>query len=216
MCPTITQSRTFSQHIHGTMDGLWVRDVIELLHFVYIRVEYYVQIMPQKLFFIHLILLISCNDNDRNEVVQNRVNVIDEIIFDESIDSKDFSLCFGENNVLQYFNTGNGLEYKGGKRSIDDKVKKEYNPKMSANESGLVRLRFIVDCEGKGGRFRVLGMDWNWKEKEFSESITNQLVRIVKSLNGWKIKYDGNNYARDYYQYLIFKIEDGQIVKILP
>jgi hypothetical protein len=58
-------------------------------------------------------------------------------------------------------------------------------------------------------------MDNQYKEKQFDPRITNQLLEITKNLSGWKIKeYHGSEI--DYYQYLIFKIEKGEIIEILP
>ena len=91
----------------------------------------------------------------------------------------------------------------------------QYDPEKAARESGLIRIRFIVNCKGETGRFRVLAMNPDYQEKAFDESITSQLLTITKGLNGWKPKeFRGTVY--DYYQYLIFKIQDGKIVKILP
>jgi len=79
----------------------------------------------------------------------------------------------------------------------------------------LIRIRFIVNCAGDTGRFRILGMDKDYKQKEFSPSITDQILSITKSLTGWKTK-TSNGETYDYYQYLIFKIDKGQIKEILP
>jgi hypothetical protein len=58
-------------------------------------------------------------------------------------------------------------------------------------------------------------MNENYEEKVFDKSITEQLMSISKYLKGWK----GKKYREkeiDYYQYLIFKIENGQLKEILP
>ncbi len=58
-------------------------------------------------------------------------------------------------------------------------------------------------------------MDFDYKSKKFDSKIKNQLLAIVKNLDGW-IPRKKNNQNLDYYQYLTFKIENGQIIKILP
>jgi hypothetical protein len=58
-------------------------------------------------------------------------------------------------------------------------------------------------------------MDENYNEKVFAKSITEQLMRITKNLIGWQGK-KYNEKEIDYYQYLIFKIENGQLKEILP
>ena len=48
-----------------------------------------------------------------------------------------------------------------------------------------------------------------------NKDISEQLLNITKSLDGWVIgKHEGKAY--DYYQYLTFKIEDGELIEILP
>ncbi|MGL4629975.1 MAG: hypothetical protein ACRCVT_02120 [Leadbetterella sp.] len=80
----------------------------------------------------------------------------------------------------------------------------------------MIRIRFIVNYKGQTDRFRLIAMDENYKEKVFASSITEQLVKITKSLKGWGLmKYD-STHTFDYYQYLIFKMENGQIKEILP
>lgn len=159
-----------------------------------------------------LSLLWSCAPPPK-EAVKKRY--VDDIVHDSQRDAEGFELCHGDANVIQYFNDGRGLEYEGGKPAIVDAVQRAYDPSKAAKESGLVRVRFIVNCKGESGRFRLLGMDEQYQEKVFSTSITDQLIAITKGLDGWKVK-QLNDKARDYYQYLIFKLEKGSIVKILP
>ena len=86
---------------------------------------------------------------------------------------------------------------------------------LNKNQNGLIRIRFIVNCEGKAGRFRVLQSDYSYKEKEFNKEIVSQLLSITKQINNWEVLYKQEN-AVDYYMYLIFKITDGQLTEILP
>tara|TARA_R110002020_G_scaffold444853_1_gene656494 strand:- start:2053 stop:2316 length:264 start_codon:yes stop_codon:yes gene_type:complete len=84
-----------------------------------------------------------------------------------------------------------------------------------SDQNGFIRLRFIVNCEGKTGRFRVLQSDENFEEMEFDNKIVNQLVTITKGIEKWGIFYRQDD-PIDYYMYLIFKIKDGQLTEILP
>jgi len=162
--------------------------------------------------FILTLFIVSCSPKNSKK---ERKNSVDEIFFDEKLDSKEFKPCLGDQNIIQYYYIGDGLAYKGGKIAIIEEVHKKYDTSTIKKESGLIRIRFIVNCKGETGRFRLMGMDENYKEKEFSEEITTQLMTITKNLKGWKIKTHKEQ-GRDYYQYLIFKLEEGKIVKILP
>ena len=140
---------------------------------------------------------------------------VDDIEFDPVVDDDGFKVCQGDDQIIQYFNNSQGVEYEGEKPAIDKAFQENYDASKAAKESGLIRIRFIVNCEGETGRFRVLSMDEAYNEKPFDASITQQLLEITKRLKGWKPKvYRGRKV--DYYQYLIFKIQNGEIVKILP
>jgi hypothetical protein len=139
---------------------------------------------------------------------------IGNINFDEKTDRKDFILC-DENQIYQYFNNSGGVEFDGEKIAIEKMFEEKYHPENTKKESGLVRIRFVVNCKGETDRFRILGMDENYQEKKFDDTILNQLLTITKNLKSWKPK-TYNNTPIDYYQYLIFKIKDGKINEILP
>ena len=101
------------------------------------------------------------------------------------------------------------------KYEVEKIFEKNYNHKIVKKESGNIRIRFLVNCKGVSGRYRIIGMDKNYKEKHFDTSITNQLLSITQRLVKWK-PFIKNNIQRDYYQYLIFKIEKGELIEILP
>ena len=80
----------------------------------------------------------------------------------------------------------------------------------------MIRIRFVVNCEGKTGRFRLMASDLKYQPKKFDKKITSQLMEISKNLTGWLPKKTDKGKLIDYYQYLIFKIKDGKIKRILP
>lgn len=140
---------------------------------------------------------------------------LEDIPFDSKIDDKTFEVCDKEEKIYQYFNLGDNIEIEGEKYHINQVFKERYDPSIVKKESGLVRIRFVVNCEGETDRFRVLTSSLNYEERTIDENVTNQLLEITKSLKGWKQKKK-EGLAMDYYQYLIFRIVDGEIIKILP
>jgi hypothetical protein len=139
---------------------------------------------------------------------------VGDIAFDPHTDDPNFQTCY--DYVYQYFNFGRGLEYQGEKIALEREFHQAYRSTKAKKESGTLRLRFIVNCKGQCDRFRFQGMDENYQPKTFDRSISDQLLTIAKGLRGWKKKYTERNEAIDYYQYLIFKIEKGEIKEILP
>ncbi|HNP54087.1 MAG TPA: hypothetical protein PKK69_05705 [Ferruginibacter sp.] len=139
---------------------------------------------------------------------------VGDIAFDSTQDHRENNPCF-DWRVFQYFNDGNGMEFEGEKPAIERSFAAQYKSPLLEGETGLVRIRFLVNCKGQTDRFRIIAMDENYQEKTFAISITDQLLAITQSLKGWKIKKI-RGFAVDYYQYLIFKLENGQLKEILP
>lgn len=171
--------------------------------------------MKTKLFYIlALFLIFSCKTESKKQSKYPRW--IGDIGFDVKKDNSDFAPCNGNENIRQYFHlSGAVFPFEGEKIALMNIFKKKYQS-IKVNETGwLVRIRFIVNCKGKTGRFRLISSNSNYKNFTFDERITNQLLNITKNLLGWK-RYEKNNIGYDYYQYLIFKIEKGHLIEILP
>ncbi|MFT6960747.1 MAG: hypothetical protein ACJAWV_000447 [Flammeovirgaceae bacterium] len=127
-------------------------------------------------------------------------------------------ICNDESLAVQYYAFTKVLgekPYVGEKYELQKIFNEKYNSEIVKKESGLLRIRFMVNCESKSGRFRMIGMGENYKEKEFDTSITDQLLSITENSVKWK-PFKTNNAQRDYYMYLIFKLEKGIITEILP
>jgi len=131
-----------------------------------------------------------------------------------AIDTLGFQICSSEYFVKQYFHFDKGLQYKGEKKKLVALFKDKYIP-VDIDQSGWIRIRFIVNCKGETGRFRIIESDLNYQERNFDQRITNQLLNITQSLDGWEIQTK-NNKPKDYYQYLIFKIINGDLIEIMP
>jgi hypothetical protein len=169
--------------------------------------------MTKILKFVLFIPLLSIAQ-EKSETKSAYPNYVGDIEFNAETDNKDFELC-NAIHIFQFFNIGDGLEYEGEKLVIEKEFVEKYKHEISKNETGLIRINFIVNCKGKTDRFRLISMDEDYNEKVFLKSITDQLLSITKNLNGWKVKkYNGKE--SNYYQYLIFKIENGQLKEILP
>ncbi|MBK9734238.1 MAG: hypothetical protein IPO92_04430 [Saprospiraceae bacterium] len=142
------------------------------------------------------------------------LSMVGDIEYEATLDDINFTLC-DEKKTKQYHNLNEELQYDGEKYALVKIFTTQYKPTDEARDSGLVRIRFMVNCKGQTGRFRMISSGYDYKKKQFNKVITDQLMTISKSLAGWKILSDKSG-AKDYYQYLIFKIKDGQIKEILP
>ncbi|WP_025743856.1 hypothetical protein [Aquimarina pacifica] len=160
-------------------------------------------------------ILWSCQTEKKVPEKQEYLRWVGDIEQNDKVDTSDFKICNGDDNILQYFNLGKGPVYKDEKLKILHTFNSKYKSTRGSNENGLIRIRFIVNCEGKTGRFRVLQSDYNYQEKEFDKEIITQLLSITKEIEQWEVLYK-NETPVDYYMYLIFKISDGQLTEILP
>jgi hypothetical protein len=170
--------------------------------------------MKLRFLFALLPYLISCsqvtNDVNRNDYPLQ----VGDIYFDKRIDDPDFKICNRE-QILQYYYFSNGLQYKGEKVALEQYFQSKFSNSSRYGETGYITIRFVVNCHGKTGLFRVQEMSESYEFRKFDKDLVVELTNITKSLDGWIIgQYE--NKASDYYQYLTFKIVDGVLLEILP
>ena len=161
-----------------------------------------------SLLFLFFSLIISCQSE---KILHAQVG---DIQFDAKLDDPGFKKC--SEYAQQYYTEGQGYQYEGEKYLIEEDLDKFYKiPQNTNGENGYITVRFLVNCEGKTGLFRVSQMSDNYAEKLFPKEIISQLLNFTKNLNGWQnMKFKNKKF--DYYQYLTYKIEDGKVLEILP
>lgn len=158
-----------------------------------------------------LFLLVSCaTDKDKPRYLR----WVGDIEADAEMDGDTFQLCYSEARVKQYFNFSQGMQYEGEKPTMVEVFRKDYEA-VDVPQSGWIRIRFIVNCKGESGRFRLTASNSQYQKQAFDPKITDQLLSITQSLKGWKPLPNLDD-PRDYYQYLTFKIENGALKEILP
>lgn len=140
---------------------------------------------------------------------------VGNIEFDEKLDDPAFKKCYPEKQVdIQYYQGINGFSYKGEKIDIIEKLASE---KISSESkiNGYITVRFLVNCEGKTGLFRIQQMNAGLKEVVLDKDLGDKLLRFTKSLDGW-IPKEIKGLKIGYYQYLTYKIENGKVSEVLP
>jgi hypothetical protein len=148
------------------------------------------------------------------DAVQQNVG---DISFNPKLDRADFKAC-NEKKVYQYYvrySSDKAPGYQGEKPALEKLFEDNYSYPKTAGQSGYITIRFLVNCHGETGRFRVEEMDRDYKAFQFDSKISEKLLEITKSLDGW-IPRKKEEQNLDYYQYLTFKIRDGQLIQILP
>ena len=160
------------------------------------------------------LFLFSCKSENPSDSKKEYLRWVGDIEQNENVDEPGFAACHGDEQILQYFNQGEGPLYPEEKLALLEIFKSKYKP-LTDDQDGLIRIRFLVNCQGKAGRFRILQADNDYNEVEFDKLITDQLLEITKGIENWEVLYR-HKIPIDYYFYLIFKIKDGQITEILP
>lgn len=156
-------------------------------------------------------ILFSCQSEKAVTVYPNQVG---DIIFDKNVDNPNFKRCMDKDYGIQYYNDSEGFQYKGEKIAIIQALEK-LNLSSFKKINGYVTIRFVVNCEGKTGLFRIQQMNENYTEEKLNKDLVEKLSNFTKSLNGWIPKeIEGRKF--DYYQYLTYKITDGKVSEILP
>ncbi|WP_035804555.1 hypothetical protein [Lunatimonas lonarensis] len=173
--------------------------------------------MNKHLLFIPVFILTLSGCNSENKIFEKTeyLRWVGDIEHDSKIDNIDFKLCNEDYQVLQYFNIGMGPVYKGEKKKLINAFNSNFEPVTEKKQNGWIRIRFIVNCEGHAGRFRILQSDNNYEDFNFDRKIITQLIEIAKGIENWEILYS-EGIPIDYYMYLVFKISDGHILEILP
>jgi len=142
---------------------------------------------------------------------ENHVGVIKEA---SPHDDPDFKVCY-EEKIFPYYYGTDKASYQHGKDSLRTYFKSQYYNKGYTDGSGYVTIRFIINCEGKTGRYEVLENGLDFKEKKFNKYIPEHLLDLTLRLKDWNPqKYYGSAY--DSFFYLTFKIDNGEIMEILP
>ncbi len=167
----------------------------------------------KNIFYILFLLpiLFSCQSEKTQTVYPNQVG---DIVFDKDQDDSNFKRCMDKDYGIQYYNDSEGFQYTGEKIAIIRELEK-LNLSSSKKTNGYVTIRFVVNCEGKTGLFRVQQMNENYQEQNNDKDFLEKLLNFTKSLNGWIIK-EIQGRKLDYYQYLTYKIENGKVSEILP
>ena len=128
---------------------------------------------------------------------------------------EEFNLCGHERFIADYYNSTPDGQYIHGKRALLDTVFNNLDEAKMLEQNGMLIFRFVVNCEGKAGRFIVDGYDFMYQPLKFEEETIEHLYGILSKLEEWRPVVI-NEEARDAYFYITFKIEDGKITDILP
>ncbi|GLR19151.1 hypothetical protein GCM10007940_37670 [Portibacter lacus] len=105
--------------------------------------------------------------------------------------------------------------FDGGLYRLKQIFDERYTPIKFGKNNGLVKLKFVINCEGKVGRLQIEEMDIDFRERSLNPQIRNQIVDIFNGAGDW-IPGERRNETVDAFKFLIFRIKDGEIDEIYP
>jgi hypothetical protein len=139
---------------------------------------------------------------------------VGDISFDPLKDDSTFALC-NPHFVLQYYNTTRAY-YKDHKNEIRKYFISNFKDiPAGGDQTGYLTVKFIINCSGITGRFRVFELDSSYHAFHFSDMISDQLLHLTKQLKGWEPAYYKDK-KYDSYQYITFRLKKGTIISISP
>ena len=126
-----------------------------------------------------------------------------------------FQTCKEFNRITDN-NYGYNFAHLEGRKDVVWSTLDEFlDPAIIRGESGFLTVRFVINCKGEIGRFKVEQADLDFQNYTFSDKCIRHLVEITNKMKPW-IPAILLNVEVDSYAYIIYKIKDGEIIDILP
>lgn len=124
-------------------------------------------------------------------------------------------VCGINNRIYDYYNGRASRIYKGGKKAIWEIVQPQLDSEKLGKESGYLTFRFIINCEGEAGYFITEESDLDFKRKQFDSKLVTHFYEMVISMKDFTPTIIQKENV-DAYAYLTFKLNDGELIDILP
>jgi len=136
------------------------------------------------------------------------------IAFNANIDDSTFYLC-DDMNIMEYYQVN--PKYGEGAKSIRQYFKHYLNDinNLIDFDSGLITIRFIINCKGKTDRFRIYSVNQDYKTIHIPDNLKLSCIKAVKNMGEWQPGYYENEYFDCYYT-LSLKIRNEEVVDVLP
>ncbi len=155
-----------------------------------------------------LVTIGCCTSFDLHAQVEPSDN-IEDLEFDPEVDDPGFLLC-DESNIRPEY--GMGTDVRSERIALKEFFLDFYTyGHLYRHVSGYVRIRYIVNCNGLTGRFRVNHYDKNYRPADFGKLISLQFVNQLHQFDGWSAAQTS---SVDSYDELTLQFEEGRLVKV--
>lgn len=124
-----------------------------------------------------------------------------------------YKLCDAE-SIYHVHHGASEKGYAGNKKQFREAILASYKNE-NYTDSGYLNFRFLVSCEGNPGWFETIQVDSDFNTTHFSNGLVSQLLTLTAQPENWNIISFDNNPV-DYYMYVSYKLQNGEIIEILP
>ncbi|MCX6214015.1 hypothetical protein [Spirosoma sp.] len=112
------------------------------------------------------------------------------------------------------------LSYTSRQYELNKLLSNYYQPVSQKEQSGLLTIKFVVNCAGQAGLFDVKGFGDDYCPKAFASQLTDQLLSICRNyIAARSFLHPGkesDDLTRDTAVSLTLRLKDGHITDILP
>jgi len=134
---------------------------------------------------------------------------VGDIAFNKELDKSTFKVC-DEKRINQYYSVKSN--YQNGKRGLKKDLWNSIES-LTFKNSGYITFRFVINCNGETGRFRVKTVDSELKINYFNAEKIKTLQSFIENLEKWDVK-KWNDRTFDSYFHLTFKVNNGKITDV--
>ncbi len=165
-----------------------------------------------------LLLLCSFGCSSENKValiakveLPSRNHDLSYTPYDAKFDNPNYIIC----DSTGISSGRNRLQYIGGTNKLRKDITTKYVYRQEYETfTGYIVIRFLVNCEGQSGRYRVQSLNLDFSPSNAPSDLLNHTTEIVKSLDNWT-KSAVNGPKKEYSKFINLKITNGKIQHVL-
>lgn len=139
---------------------------------------------------------------DGSIAIDNQSSVNDSLIFRPCSDY--LSLESYQSNLVFHQN---------GQYAMNDFFLSQYQL-VDDVSSGIVSIRFMVNCNGQIGRFHLYQVDEQFRKTQFDLALIRQVLELTAQLNAWQAAIQTRTQRRDSYKHLKFRFKNGKLLEV--
>ncbi|MEO0732963.1 MAG: hypothetical protein AAFZ52_09015 [Bacteroidota bacterium] len=143
--------------------------------------------------------------------VPSRQHDLGYIPHDPQLDDSAYTVC----DSTKIHSGRNRLHYAAGTEKLREDIRANYvySPKY-ATFNGYVIVRFLVNCQGQTGRYRVQALHPDFSPATAPATLLPHLTDLIRRLNNWTKSPEYGRQA-EYAKYINLQFTDGKLQYVL-